>query len=171
LALLRCILGSSVVAVDGSAVTFEVPAIRDEPGVGSRAAFDVETPACRHLGFRLLFGKDHQSVDRGELTVTQQPPLKNREEQLDLVEPGGMGWGVVQENMGVLVEEALDLVSEVRREVVHDAVELHPRRRLDHEVSEKLYEVIAARRVGDPDEERSRYQVRQQRMVAPASRA
>src|SRR5919199_3549081 len=77
-------------------------------------------------------------------------PFQDREEKLDLIEPRGMGRGVVQEDPRVVVEERLDFRGEVGREVVDDAVQLHAGWRLVVEVGEEVDEVLGPRRVGDP---------------------
>src|SRR5919106_2566414 len=67
-----------------------------------------------------------------------------------LVEPGRVGRGVVQEDVGPVFEERLNFGGEMRREVVDDAVQLHPVGGLGVEVGEELHEVVGAGRVGDP---------------------
>ena len=69
-------------------------------------------------------------VDGVELAAAQQSAFEDREEQLDLVEPRGVGGREVQMDVPVLVEELLDQFGAVGLEVVDDAMQVETGGRL-----------------------------------------
>src|SRR3989304_5434739 len=92
-----------------------------------------------------------QLVTRIGFAVSEHPAFEDGEEELDLVQPAGVGGGEVQHDPALVsVEELVDLVGGVGGEVVDDAVEFVSFRGDRDQVGEELDEVVRAGRVGDP---------------------
>ena len=76
--------------------------------------------------------------------------FEDGEEQLDLVEPRGVGRGVVQKTCGCSSRNASTVRGAVGLEVVDDAVQVQPGGGLGDEIGEERDEVLRAGRVGHP---------------------
>src|SRR6266478_7235153 len=78
-----------------------------------------------------------QVGDRGKDAASANVTLDLAEPQFDLVEPGRVGRGEVQMDIGVALQEVADLVGLVRREVVCDHVNLLAARLIDDNVRQE----------------------------------
>src|SRR5215210_6732365 len=84
---------------------------------------------CERLGGRVVAPDEGEQLGpevglRLEDAAAEEPAGEDREEQLDLVEPGGVGGGEVEGPAGVGREPGLDLRGLVDLEVVEDCVHL-----------------------------------------------
>jgi hypothetical protein len=91
---------------------------------------------CRKRPFVVALDEGDDAIgqifDRCELASAQESALEDREEQLDLVEPAGVGGRLVDVHVGVLLQEGSDPSGLVRTEVVGDAVQVESFGRLAH---------------------------------------
>ena len=101
-------------------------------------------------GPHAVFPSAREEPAARRLSSFEDASFEDGEEQLDLVEPRRVCRRVVQEHVGMSVEELLDVGGPMRGEVVDDAMQLERSWGLGDEIGEELDEVRGAGRVGDP---------------------
>ena len=84
-----------------------------------------------------------QILDRGKDAAGNDIALDPGEPVFDLIEPGGVGRGVMEMDFGVSGEELLNPLGLMRREVVRDDVNLLAARLVGDQVGEEGHELLA----------------------------